>query len=367
MLNSVKNKPLNTVFMFIFLLLMQVTCLAEVYKYKDEQGRWQFSDKPLKGSGVKRVGGTISSTFSSAGLVDVAKQLNARYQPENPVQRATLSVVTVNSKLGNGSGFFVTDNCYLITNRHVVRPAKGKSWNDTQRKIKKSAAEFEHTRLKIQNERQRLAISKRKLDDFKHYLDNLSSTKERQIAQQEYAVYVDRYQHDKQYIDDFSSRFNEGERAFNKQRSNFEFSSSIASVAKSFELTLKDNSKLRAKLIKVSTTDDLALLKVNNCHSPFLTLSTKRLSQGLTVHAIGSPLGLRDQLTRGTVTQVLTNGVVTDAQILPGNSGGPLVNDEGHVVAVNTLKIAKGSALNKGFGVSIPVLRLRQNFSTLFD
>jgi len=362
-----KHKLTNMAVIFVCSLLVQVTCLADVYKYKDEQGRWQFSDKPLKGSGAKLVDGYKSAPFSSGDVVDIAKQLNARYQPENPVQRATLSVVTVNSKLGNGSGFFVTDDCYLITNKHVVRPAKGKSWDEAQRKIKKSAAEFEYTRSKIQNERQRLAVSKQKLDNFKSYLDNLSSSKEKGIARREYEVYVDRYQQDKRYVDDFSSRFSEGERAFNKQRSSFEFSSSIANVAQSFELTLKDNTKLRANLIKVSATDDLALLKVNDCHSPFLALSTKRVSQGLTVHAIGSPLGLRDQLTKGTVTQVLSGGVVTDAQILPGNSGGPLVNDEGEVVAVNTLKVAKGSALNKGFGVSIPVLRLRQNFSKVFD
>ena len=351
--------------MLVCLLLVQSTCIAEIYKYKDEQGRWQFSDKLVKNSGATLVGNNKNKALLSGTLIDIKKQLNAQYQPENEVQRATLSVVTVNSKLGSGSGFFITEDCYLITNKHVVRPAKGKSWEETGRKIKKNAAEFEYTRNKINNERQRLEIEKQKLDDFKRYLDDLSSAKERRIAEQKYAVYVDRYKQDKGYIDDFSSRFSENERAFNKQRSNFEFSSSIANVAQSFQLTLKDNSKLRAKLIKVSTSDDLALLKVSHCHSPFLILSNKRLLQGVTVHAIGSPLGLRDQLTQGTVTQILANGVVTDAQILPGNSGGPLVNEAGEVVAVNTLKVAKGSALNKGFGVSIPALRVKQNFSSV--
>jgi len=356
----VKNKHLCA--LFLSLLLVQITGLAEVYKYKDAQGRWQFSDKPLKGGGATLLSGYKSK--ASGSLLDIAKQLNQKYKPNSAVQRATLSVVTVNSKLGNGSGFFITEDCHVVTNRHVVRPAKGKSWEATQRKIKKNATEFKRTRAKIQNERQRLAVSKQKLDNFKLYLDSLSSAKEKQLAKQEYSIYLGRYQQDKRYINDLSRRFDEDERKFNQQRSDFNFSSSIANVAQSFDLTLKDNTKLRASLIKISTTHDLALLKVSACRSPFLALSTKHLSQGSTVHAIGSPLGLRDQLTQGTVTQILTNGVVTDAQILPGNSGGPLVNDAGDVVAVNTLKVAKGSALNKGFGVSIPVSVLRQNFSS---
>lgn len=355
-----KNKSARTIVLFIGLLFLQGGCLAEVYKYKDESGRWQFSDKPKKGSQAALLGGYKAK---ASAIVDIEKQLNMKYQPTSSVQRATLAVVTINSKLGSGSGFFVSADCYLITNKHVIRPAAGKSWDATQRKLKKNAAEFERTRRKLQHERQRLALSKQKLDDFKRYLEGLTSASKKQLAQQEYAVHVDRYQQEERYIDDFAKRFNENERAFNKQRSNFDFSSSLANVARSFELTLKDNTKLQASLIKVSSSDDLALLKVKACKSPFLVLSAKRLSQGVTVHAIGSPLGLRDQLTRGTVTQVLSNGVVTDAQIMPGNSGGPLVNDEGEVVAVNTLKVAQGSALNKGFGVSIPVARLRENFS----
>ena len=114
----------------------------------------------------------------------------------------------------------------------------------------------------------------------------------------------------------------------------------------------------------MSSTDDLALLKVKGCKAPYLILGTERLYQGLRVHAIGSPLGLRDQLTEGTITHISPQGIATDAQILPGNSGGPLITDNGHAVAVNTIKVAKDSALNTGFGVSIPVGRVRENFGS---
>lgn len=256
----------------------------------------------------------------------------------------------------------MTDDCYLVTNKHVVRPAKGKKWDETQAKIKQNASVFERNRQQLANQKEQLAVNKQKLDDYRDYMNGLSSDKERAIAQREYALYEQQYHQDRRQIETVSTRFYQDERKFNQQQSDFNCSSSVANVARSFEIILKDNSTVRANLIKVSSTDDLALLKVNGCRAPFLTLGSNRLSQGITVHAIGSPLGMRDQVTQGTVTHVASNAVSTDAQILPGNSGGPLIISSGEVVAVNTMKVAKDSPLNTGFGVSIPVSRVTQNF-----
>jgi hypothetical protein len=280
------------------------------------------------------------------------------------VQQATLAVVTVKSSLGTGSEFFVTKDCYLITNKHVVRPAKGKQWDKTQAKMKQNALIFERNKQQIANEKERLAINKQKLDEFDIYVNGLVSDNERALAQREYELYSYQYQQDRRRIEKMSTRFREDERKFSQQQSDFNFSSSIANVAQSFEVTLKDNSKARANLVKVSPSDDLALLNINGCKAPFLKLAHSRLSQGVTVHAIGSPLGMRDQVTQGTVTNVSTLGIATDAQILPGNSGGPLITNNGEVVAVNTIKVAKDSALNTGLGLSIPGQKVTQNFGS---
>lgn len=361
---SVKVFSLILLVLVVSALLFQRNALAEIYKYQDNNGRWQYSDMPKKGAGSKALRSYKNVGSSSGPSTNYVDLLKSKYRPSNPVQKATMAVVTVKSSLGSGSGFFVTDDCYLITNKHVVRPVEGKQWNETQTKIQQNALTFEHNRLRLSNEKKRLAISKEKLDEYQAYMNGLSSEKERLKAQREFAVYAQRYQQDKQRIDTVSARFTQDERKFNQQQSDFNFSSTVANVAQSFDVILKDNSKTRANLIKVSATDDLALLKVNGCKAPFLTLDSARVSQGVTVHAIGSPLGMRDQVTQGTVTHVSFNGIATDAQILPGNSGGPLIRDNGHVVAVNTIKVAKGSALNTGFGVSIPVHRVRQNFGS---
>lgn len=77
---------------------------------------------------------------------------------------------------------------------------------------------------------------------------------------------------------------------------------------------------------------------------------------GQEVLAIGSPLGLQNTVTRGIVSAVRSAGGVeliqTDAAINPGNSGGPLLDRDGRVIGVTTLKLAR-NAESLGFAVAI--------------
>ena len=72
------------------------------------------------------------------------------------------------------------------------------------------------------------------------------------------------------------------------------------------------------------------------------------------VYAIGNPYGLDASFTRGIVSALgseisapdgakITGAIQTDAALNPGNSGGPLLNDEGEVIGVNS-QIASDAA-----------------------
>jgi S1-C subfamily serine protease len=84
--------------------------------------------------------------------------------------------------------------------------------------------------------------------------------------------------------------------------------------------------------------------------------SPETVRPGQEVLAIGSPMGLQNTVTRGIVSAVRVAGGVqliqTDAAINPGNSGGPLLDREGRVIGINTLKMARG-AESLGFAVAV--------------
>ena len=109
---------------------------------------------------------------------------------------------------------------------------------------------------------------------------------------------------------------------------------------------------------------DLAFLEPprNETELPEITLGIeKKLRERDEVTAIGHPFGLKFSLKSGIVsnTAELLNGIPylhIDAALNPGNSGGPLVDNEGQVVGVNTFVIQNGD--NTGF--SLPVRYLEE-------
>jgi hypothetical protein len=122
---------------------------------------------------------------------------------------------------------------------------------------------------------------------------------------------------------------------------------------------LTDGTTLGARVERTLPNVDLALLKTDRPHPQRYALelgSIEGVRAGQEVVAIGAPLGLQSTATRGIVSAVRNAGGViliqTDAAINPGNSGGPLLNREGRVIGVNTMKIG-GAAQSLGFAVAI--------------
>ncbi len=113
---------------------------------------------------------------------------------------------------------------------------------------------------------------------------------------------------------------------------------------------------------------DLALLKMNGNNLSIAELgdsSEAALKRGEELFAFGYPLDFSGDVTatRGILSaRQLVDGVTylqTDASIHPGNSGGPLVNNKGQVIGINSLVLsARGKAGNiggTGIGFAIPV------------
>ncbi|WP_449537618.1 trypsin-like peptidase domain-containing protein [Ferdinandcohnia sp. Marseille-Q9671] len=139
--------------------------------------------------------------------------------------------------------------------------------------------------------------------------------------------------------------------------------------ANEVEISLYNGQKTMAKLIGTDPLTDLAVLEINSEHVeavlPFGDSATLR--PGDQVLAIGNPLGL--DLSRTVTSGIVSakdrsisvstsagewelNVIQTDAAINPGNSGGALLNTQGQVIGINSLKIANSGV--EGLGFAIP-------------
>ncbi|MFO0830640.1 MAG: PDZ domain-containing protein [Phycisphaerales bacterium] len=137
---------------------------------------------------------------------------------------------------------------------------------------------------------------------------------------------------------------------------------------KSFKVTLADKREVSATLVGDDPMTDLALLRINmkelgdNAQLPVATFGdSDTLAVGDYVMAMGAPYGLARSFTLGVVSNtervftsfsgddiqdqefdfdvssdIFTRWIQHDALILPGNSGGPLVNLDGQIIGVNT-------------------------------
>ena len=125
-----------------------------------------------------------------------------------------------------------------------------------------------------------------------------------------------------------------------------------------------DDKQYEAKIVGTDEETDLAVIKID---ASGLTKAEFADSDSIKVGefamAVGSPLGLQSTITCGVVSAVNrevtdTDGktytlIQTDAAINAGNSGGALVNSEGKVIGVNTLKLTGNDV--EGMGFAIPI------------
>ncbi len=142
--------------------------------------------------------------------------------------------------------------------------------------------------------------------------------------------------------------------------------SHVVNGCKNITLFLSDKTTATAKLIYEDTVLDLAILESNKS-LPYLPLGdSDGLEVGQDVLAVGTPLSLTliHTFTKGIVSALnrtlkvnsssgegyMQNLIQHDASLNPGNSGGPLINSNGEVVGINTLKISSG----EGIGFAIP-------------
>ena len=128
-------------------------------------------------------------------------------------------------------------------------------------------------------------------------------------------------------------------------------------------VTLNDRTELDAKLIGSDERSDVAVLKIDGRLFPELPIGdSNQLKVGEPVLAIGSPFGFDYSASAGIVSaksrsfsrETSVPFIQTDVALNPGNSGGPLFNQSGEVIGINS-RIFSGTGGYMGLSFSIPI------------
>ncbi len=159
--------------------------------------------------------------------------------------------------------------------------------------------------------------------------------------------------------------------------------SDAANSPSQFKITVvfNDGKEVPANLVGRDPKTDLAVLKVDNVDNLRVAQfgDSDKVRVGDEVIAAGAPLGLRSTVTQGIIsalhrpvplsgegsdTDTVIDAVQTDASINHGNSGGPLIDMNSHVIGINTAgKSLSDSA--SGLGFAIPVNEVKATVDAL--
>ena len=133
-------------------------------------------------------------------------------------------------------------------------------------------------------------------------------------------------------------------------------------------VTLENGETLNSQVVWADSDLDLAILKVRASGLNYVTFgNSDNIRLGEKTYAIGNPIGLEFQrtITSGIISGLnrtvkitendkesyMEDLIQTDATINPGNSGGPLINSNGEVIGINSVKIDEA----EGIGFAIPI------------
>ena len=271
---------------------------------------------------------------------DIVAQLNKNSPASNPIEQARNATVLIVTPWGLGSGFFVTEDCSIISNRHVVQLSA------------KEISEFKTELSNIKNEEINLKVD---IEKDKAWLKKY------------YDINPDPFSRDPR-----SKRFEE--KIGKKEKELVEVGQKIQSGEAELEnmlwnnelkIILADGSELSGFASRISDDHDLALVKINGGgYCPSISVgNTADLHQGDRLYTVGSPMGVRHTVTSGIFSgSIELDGetmLQTDAPINPGNSGGPLISQDGKVLGVNTLVLRKA----QGIGFAIPIEQAMQSLN----
>jgi S1-C subfamily serine protease len=333
-------KRLILIFPLVILLALWVQqgpVGGAIYKYKNENGEWCFTNDPYSVPGAQEVRSEPSPKRQKPDLDERLAQVSP---VRSEIDRARNATVAIKSSMGLGSGFFITEKGHILTNKHVVSPGK-----EVREKIDDKEKELRNRKDQLEREHDQLLRERARLEGAE---GDQSGQRRRRL-------------------DEWMRSHRNRKKAFREEMRAFEDYKRRLSYPYDLRVVLVDNTELFVSILSVSYDYDLALLRLGGYKTPFIEPGDpEQLSHGDPLYAIGSPIhiGLKHTVTSGIFSgyREFEKGpfgqgafLQTNAQISRGNSGGPLVTRKGKVVGINTLKLVGNGVEGLNFAIPIGV------------
>ena len=304
----------------------------------------------IESAGEEKPAVTAPEAETGPSVVDLDERLHHRHPPKNPIENAGNATVSIQTAVGSGAGFFVTDKGHILTNRHVLE-GDPKKFNSMERKITKAEQWLKRTDRQLKSEQQRITAMEHQIKSDPSYDTpyNASVVKD---AKAKYRSNLGMYKRQKSLLD--------------QKKSTYRRLKTRLMLQKTITVTLIDKTELTARIERISPKRDLALLKLEGYRTPYIRGGrVPEIAQGQPLYAIGNPFNFSHSVSAGVFSGHQRGMLMTSAPINSGNSGGPLITEEGRVVGINTLKMVGANV--EGIGFAIPIHTAIHEFRDLLE
>lgn len=137
----------------------------------------------------------------------------------------------------------------------------------------------------------------------------------------------------------------------------------------SFTITFEDGTKYISSKFYLEETTDVGFILIGDCNSPILVFDDDGYSRGDVAFVYGNPFGYDYcfSVTKGIISSVDRNCegffgekimLQVDAAAYPGNSGGPVTDDEGEIIGILVGGLSWGG---DNIGLCIPSMVCQQS------
>jgi len=335
---------IGAVFFLFFLVLAfhDDQCSGKIYKYKDKNGKWCFTNDPSVVPDLNKA--EERNSIDTETIDDLQKRLSETSRPRNKVEEARNATVAIKNSLGMGSGFFITEDGYILTNKHVIKGDEAKLIQ-VEKRLSEEKTRLDQEHKAILKKQESLKKSKALLDSQGKYAPaDLSAAYF--IDKRDLKFWIMSYERRKKGFEKRSTAFNDL-----KRKMCYPYDSKIVLI---------NNEEFDVSVVSISYSHDLALLRIYGYKCPFIEPAIPhQLENGTPLYAIGSPLRLMHSVTSGIYSGLRKfsqqSYIQTNAQINPGNSGGPLITKDGKVIGINTWKVVGPQVEGVGFAIPINV------------